>query len=172
MYDRYGAYAFGLAFNISGSRVLAEEAVQDAFMALWRDAAASGAGDQCLHGHLLSIVHQRAVSAVRGKKGARGQGRSAACSSVLPASGAEEAIPLLRRRNVVDALSELPTSQREAIRLVYLDGLTCRDAAEMLGIPVEAARARLREGLKNFQSASRAGSQPFIAAGGPRSAAT
>ena len=42
LYDRVGRVAYGLAFRVLRDDRLAEDAVQDAFLAVWRTAAGSG----------------------------------------------------------------------------------------------------------------------------------
>jgi len=51
---------------------------------------------------------------------------------------------------VREALAELPTDQREAIKLRVIDGLSYRELAEQVGITEQTARARASRGLRRI----------------------
>ncbi|HEU0115419.1 MAG TPA: sigma-70 family RNA polymerase sigma factor, partial [Thermomicrobiales bacterium] len=62
LYDRYGRLAFGLAYRVLGDAGAAEEAVQDAFMLVWRRAETFDPGrGSGVRAWLLTIVHHRAI---------------------------------------------------------------------------------------------------------------
>ena len=65
LYDRFGRIAYGLALRILRDATLAEDAVQDAFLAAWRTAASFDPGRGKASTWLLTLVHRRAVDVVR-----------------------------------------------------------------------------------------------------------
>ena len=65
LYDRYGRVAYGLALRIVRDRALAEDAVQEAFLAVWRSAGAFLAEQGKPSTWILTLVHRRAVDLVR-----------------------------------------------------------------------------------------------------------
>jgi RNA polymerase sigma factor (sigma-70 family) len=65
LYDRVGRVAYGLAFRVLRDERLAEDAVQEAFLALWRTAAAFRAERAKASTWILTLVHRRAVDLVR-----------------------------------------------------------------------------------------------------------
>src|SRR6476619_237499 len=65
LYDRYGRVAYGLALRIVRDRALAEDAVQEAFLAVWRSAGAFLAEQGKASTWILTLVHRRAVDLVR-----------------------------------------------------------------------------------------------------------
>src|SRR5213592_4726875 len=65
LYDRYGRPAYGLALRILRDESLAEDAVQDAFLALWRTASRFVPEKGKASTWILTLVHRRAVDVVR-----------------------------------------------------------------------------------------------------------
>ena len=65
VYDRYGRVAYGLALRIVRDRSLAEDAVQEAFLAVWRSAGSFLAEHGKPSTWILTLVHRRAVDLVR-----------------------------------------------------------------------------------------------------------
>src|ERR1700693_5720836 len=65
LYRRYAPSAYGLAFRLTGQQVLAQDAVHDAFLALWRAPEAYDPSRGLFRTFFLSLVHHRAVDTVR-----------------------------------------------------------------------------------------------------------
>ena len=68
LYDRYRAMAFAIALRITADSTLAEDVVQDAFLGVWRHADRYVEGRGSVKTWLLSIVHHRAIDAVRRRR--------------------------------------------------------------------------------------------------------
>ena len=73
LYDRFGRLAFRLAFRILRDRALAEDAVQEAFLAVWRSADAYKRERAKPSTWILTVVHRRAVDIVRREQTRRGE---------------------------------------------------------------------------------------------------
>jgi len=146
LYDRFGRLAFRLAFRILRDRALAEDAVQEAFLAVWRSADAYKRERAKPSTWILTVVHRRAVDIVR-----REQSRRAEPLEVAPEPAAgpadEDAVLRDRRAAVQAALTELPGEQRQALELAYYGGLTQSQLAERLGVPLGTVKSRMFAGL-------------------------
>ena len=68
LYDRYKTMAYSIAYRITNDATLAEDVVQDAFLGAWRNAARYVEGRGSVKTWLLSIVHHRAIDAVRRRR--------------------------------------------------------------------------------------------------------
>ena len=68
LYEHYGAMAFSIAYRITGDRTAAEDVVQEAFLGAWRNAARYVDARGTVRTWLLSIVHHRAIDAVRRRR--------------------------------------------------------------------------------------------------------
>ena len=146
LYDRFGRLAFRLAFRILRDRALAEDAVQEAFLAVWRSADAYKRERAKPSTWILTVVHRRAVDIVRREQSRRGEPLEVAPeTSAGPAD--EDAVLRDRRAAVQAALTELPGEQRQALELAYYGGLTQSELAERLGVPLGTVKSRMFAGL-------------------------
>ena len=146
LYDRFGRLAFRLAFRILRDRALAEDAVQEAFLAVWRSADAYKRERAKPSTWILTVVHRRAVDLVRREQSRRGEPLEVAPEpSVGPVD--EDAVLRDRRAAVQAALTELPGEQRQALELAYYGGLTQSELAERLGVPLGTVKSRMFAGL-------------------------
>ena len=150
LYDRIGGTAYGLAYRILRDEALAEDAVQEAFLGLWRSAGTFVPERAKASTWLLTLVHRRAVDLVRREQRRRAEPLEGAPE---PAEGsAEEAAWLrLERERVQAALAALPDQQREAIELAYYGGYTQSELAERLGEPLGTIKSRMFTGLARLR---------------------
>jgi RNA polymerase sigma-70 factor (ECF subfamily) len=150
LYDRYGRVAYGLALRILRDAALAEDAVQDAFLAVWRSAASFAAEKAKPSTWILTLVHRRAVDVVRREQRRRADPIEEA-EHPSSESVDEEADLRDRRRAVQAALERLPADQREALELAYYGGLTQSEIAERLGLPLGTIKSRMFTGLRRLR---------------------
>ena len=150
LYDRFGRIAYGLALRILRDATLAEDAVQDAFLAAWRTAVSFDPGRGKASTWLLTLVHRRAVDVVR-----REERRRADPLDADPAAGgestAETAEVREERRRVQAALAQLPPDQRQALELAYYGGLSQSELAERLGVPLGTVKSRMFVALSTLR---------------------
>ena len=150
VYDRHGRLAYGLALRILRDPALAEDAVQEAFLAVWRSAGRFVAERSKASTWLLTLVHRRAVDLVRREE----RRRADSIDNVEPPSGeaTDEAVWLrFERERVQDALRALPDAQREALELAYYGGFTQSELADRLGLPLGTIKSRMFAGLTRLR---------------------
>ena len=150
LYDRYGRVAYGLALRIVRDRALAEDAVQEAFLAVWRSAGAFLAEQGKPSTWILTLVHRRAVDLVRREERRRADPLDDTDQPTGEATD-EEAWLRAQRQVVQEALRKLPPEQREAIELAYYGGFTQSELAEKLGLPLGTIKSRMFTGLKRLR---------------------
>ncbi len=151
LYDRYGRAAYGLAFRVLRDEALAEDAVQEAFLAVWRGASRFIPERAKASTWIMTLVHRRAVDLVRREE----RRRTDPLPEVELESGEPSAAELvwlrLERERVQAALRRLPDSQREAIELAYYGGFTQSELAERLGEPLGTIKSRMFTGLSRLR---------------------
>jgi RNA polymerase sigma factor (sigma-70 family) len=150
LYDRFGRVAYGLAHRILRDQALAEDAVQEAFLAVWRSADSYRRERAKPSTWILTLVHRRAVDLVRREHRRRGE----PLDEVPEAAGdsvADEVDIRERRATVQSALAQLPDDQREALELAYYGGYTQSELAERLGVPLGTIKSRMFAGLARLR---------------------
>ncbi len=154
LYDRHAGIAFASALRICTDRALAEDAVQEAFLSLWRARGRFDRRRGNVRGWVLTIVRNRAIDVVR-----RGAGdRSELIEHLL-----EERLEALQRTDEeVDgrerasglrvALECLPAEQSSVIELAYYGGYTQAEIAAIFDAPVGTIKGRIRLGLEKLRA--------------------
>ena len=154
VYDRHSQAAFSLAYRMAGSRGIAEDIVQEAFLNIWRSGARYERARGSVRTWVLGIVHHRAVDALRRsfvheRRRASDEGLEETLETGertdVEAARHEEAAA------VRAALSHLPADQVQVIELAYFGGFTHTEIAEMLQTPVGTVKGRMRLGLEKLR---------------------
>jgi RNA polymerase sigma factor (sigma-70 family) len=150
LYDRYGRTAYGLALRVLRDPALAEDAVQEAFLAVWRTASRFVPERGRASTWILTLVHRRAVDTVRREQRRRADSLDRAAEPSV--EGVEEDAWLhLQRVRVQEALRHLPDAQREALELAYYGGFSQSELAERLGQPLGTIKSRMFGGLSRLR---------------------
>src|SRR5829696_3850626 len=152
LYDRFGRVAYGVALRILRDQALAEDAVQEAFLAVWRSAGSYRRERAKPSTWLLTLVHRRAVDLVRREDRRRAERLDDPPEDVGVAVP-EEAQLRERRAAVQAALGRLPADQRQALELAYYGGYTQSELAEHLGVPLGTVKSRMFAGLSRLRDA-------------------
>jgi RNA polymerase sigma factor (sigma-70 family) len=147
LYRRFGRLAYGLAFRILRDDALAQDAVQEAFLGVWRAAGRFTAERAKPSTWLLTLVHRRAVDLVRREQ----RRRTEPLQPETEQATADEAELATQRQTIREALRQLPAEQREAIELAYYGGYTQSELAERLGEPLGTIKSRMFAGLARLR---------------------
>src|ERR1051325_5203385 len=136
LYDRHGGAAFSLAYRMVGTRAIAEDIVQEAFLSIWRSKVRYERARGSVRTWVLGIVHHRTIDALR--RNLVHERRRASAEGIEERQQADELteVEAVRRqeaREVRAALSALPGEQARVIELAYYGGFTHTQIAEMLG---------------------------------------
>jgi RNA polymerase sigma-70 factor, ECF subfamily len=175
IYDRHVDAVYATASRLTADRQIAEEVVQETFLALWNRAELFNPQAGSLAAWLHTIARNRTVDRLRaaGRRpnlvplsAASGQDeadsaaldRLVASGTVLGGAsiglGPEGELEATELRRVLrDALAELPESERTAIVLAYREDLTQTEIAERLGWPLGTVKTRTRRALLRLREA-------------------
>ena len=153
LYQRYGGACFALARRILDDVQLAEDVVQQVFLATWQ-----GTGYDPKRGAvstwLLSVTHHKAVDAVRREGNRRKRLASEQALLEVAAAGPgpdDETWQRLRADRTRAALRLLPAEQREVVLLAYYGGYTQREIADMTGLPLGTVKSRTLAAMRRLR---------------------
>jgi len=155
LYERFGRLAFGLAYRILGESPSAEDAVQEAFLTVWRQAERLDPARGRVGSFLMTVVHHKAIDLLRSRRGqaARSVPLDPATIEAQEADVLDRVATSMGAAAAREALRSLPQEQREPIELAYFEGMTHVEIAEALGVPLGTVKSRLRLGLERMRSA-------------------
>jgi RNA polymerase sigma-70 factor (ECF subfamily) len=154
VYDRHCGAAFSLAYRMCGSRALAEDVAQEAFLSIWRSGGRYDRARGSVRTWVLGIVHNRAIDALR--RSVVHDRRRASDEGIEERFEARERtdVEAARRdeaKQIRGMLETLPEDQSRVIELAYFGGFTHSEIAEMLGAPIGTVKGRMRLGLEKLR---------------------
>ncbi len=154
IYDRHSGAAYSLAYRILGSRGAAEDAVQEAFLTVWRSRSRYMPERGSLRTWVLAICHRRSIDVLRRNVVHLRRQQAASENEDRNLEGDRTEVEVVRRedaREVRAALDELPSAQRKVLELAYFGGFTHREIAGMLEEPMGTVKGRMRLGLQKLR---------------------
>lgn len=155
LYDRYGRLVYSTVYRIVQDHGAAEEVTQDVFVRCWRSVDRYRPERAGLASWLLAIAHHRAIDELRSRRGKSRRRELTEEHLALIAADDPAIDEALVRSEVRAALATLPEAQREVIELIFWGGLTRREAAERLQLPLGTVHTRLRLGMSKLREAFR-----------------
>jgi RNA polymerase sigma-70 factor (ECF subfamily) len=148
LYDRFGRTAFALSFRIVRDRELAEDAVQESFLAAWRRASSFDPARAKVSTWLFTIVRNKSVDLVRREESRPSLTSDEALREEPSGIDVEAQVTAhLGNERVHAALSALSPRDREVLELAYFGGLTQSELAARLQEPIGTIKSRTHAAL-------------------------
>jgi RNA polymerase sigma factor (sigma-70 family) len=156
LYQRYCRSLYSLVYRMVVNHQVAEDLLQDAFLAVWRCATSYSPQTGAVRSWLFSIIYHRTIDYLRRVR----------CQSTLQEVPLEEialhesiaspdtwdeAWRSVKSSYIRAALLKIPTEQRLVIELAYFQGWTHTEIAERRQIPLGTVKARMRLGLTHLR---------------------
>jgi len=155
LYDRFSSSVLGLAYKMLSDRAAAEEVLQETFWKAWQKAGQYQAERGSVQSWLFAIAHNACIDELR-----RRRLEHTLIDEQQVERNRPEAPDLdvqvawgIERRQVREALQDLPSEQRQVIELAFFGGLTRQEIAAKVGIPLGTVHTRARLGLQKLKQA-------------------
>lgn len=149
VYDAVAGSVLGVARAVLRDQAQSEEVAQEVLVEVWRTAPRYRPERGTAINWILTLAHRRAVDRVRSVEAAAARDTKAALLDHHPAYDevTEQVETRLEQEQVRRCLRTLTELQRQSVTLAYYRGLTYREVAEALALPLGTVKTRLRDGL-------------------------
>lgn len=154
LYDRYVKFVYAFARKAADDEQTAKDIVQGVFLRLWTTKAEYRAKDGLFVNWLLTIARNVSIDLHRQRRrhapnveleAAERYGLASEISDSMPEIAVAQSFV---RERLCEACSYLSESQAKLIDLVYWQGYTLREAAELMSEPLGTVKNRLHQALK------------------------
>lgn len=146
--DRYGGLVWSLARRWNRSQADAEDAVQDVFVSLWRNAERFDPDVAKEATFVAMIARRRLIDRMRktGRRPTEATLNEDAAGASEPGGGVSTEVGEDAAR-AERAMSELSDSQQRVLRLSIMHGLSHERIAAATGMPLGSVKTHIRRGL-------------------------
>ncbi len=144
--DAYGGLVWSLARRYFGRSAEAEDAVQDAFIAVWKSAERYDPGTAKESTYIAMIARRRMIDRLR-KQGRRPESQPLESAPEPEVESTDRLADEELAGKVLQTIDALDPPQPEVIRHSLLDGLTHAEIAEKMGLPLGTVKTHIRRGL-------------------------
>jgi len=162
VYDKYAPLCYNIAYRIANDRSAAESILQEAFLKVW-DKAAYYDGRGSVAGWIVRITRNQALDWLRHERTRSSQiayswdddNENVERDRASADYGANPELHMTVQdtsNRLRSALSKLPSEQRFAVELSFLDGLSHHAIAELTGAPLGTIKTRVRLGLQKLRA--------------------
>jgi len=154
LYDRHAGLVYGISCQLLGNTAEAEDLTQDVFLTLTKECPYDPQRGS-LRTYLRILTRSRALDRLRlrvRRQRVRNQELNEN-AKVLSESPMEEVVQIERSKEVLSALEQLSTKEREVLRMAYYQGLSQSEIARRLDTALGTVKSRTRRGLLKLRQA-------------------
>ena len=149
VYDIVVSPVLGVVRAVLRDQAQSEEVAQEVLVEVWRTAPRYRPDRGTAINWIRTLAHRRAIDRVRSVEATAARDHRAAVMDHMPEYDevSEQVEARIEREQVRRCLRTLTELQRQAVTLAYYRGLTYRQVAEALTLPLGTVKTRLRDGL-------------------------
>jgi RNA polymerase sigma-70 factor, ECF subfamily len=152
LYDRHAGWLTVRMTRRCAKPDVVDHAIQDTFLALWQAAGVyRGGGD--VAAYIWGIGVRRLIDSIRRDAGMRRPLPWRAAEAQTVVSAEDQVLLGIEHGRLGQALAELSPELRGAIEATVLDGLTCAEAAVLLGVAEGTIKSRCHRARRALRAA-------------------
>jgi RNA polymerase sigma-70 factor, ECF subfamily len=154
LYDETSPRVYGAVLRMLRSPELADEMTQQVYLEIWRDASRYDASKGSVLAWIMALAHSRFVDRVRTLSMESVRERYAELNGNRELDRVGDQTGRSPQAELAsDALRSLTEIQRQVVTLTYFGGFSQSEVAQLLGLPLGAVKARIRDGLLGLRDA-------------------
>lgn len=157
LYRRHRPVLRSVIHRVMNSDADTDDVLQDVYIQLWNQAGSYSAKKGQLLGWLITVARRRALDRVRQNCAYRNATDRYEKTMAKPEMLQQEASSVDRevwkhelRDRMSGLLQKLPEAQRDAVRLTYYQGLSQREIAARLAVPLGTIKTRIELGMRKL----------------------
>ena len=147
---KYGAALLGILLKMTGSKEEAEDLLQDTSVKIWKNAQQYDEKKGRLFTWLLNIARNTAIDKTRTQKYQKGKKSQPLDDTVYNSIKLSEEMKM-SDPGLENQINNLDPKYRQIIDLIYLQGYSQKEVAELLSIPLGTVKTRARAGLRQLR---------------------
>ena len=159
LYGQVSPQLFSILLRILKRKDLAEEALQDALLSVWRNAGSYSAEKGAPMTWLVSICRYRALDMLRRERREvslepaqeAAEDEMAETAGLADVAADPELISKAEERALEECMRRLNDGQQTSLRLAYVDGCTHEEIAARIKSPIGTVKSWVRRGLESLK---------------------
>ncbi|MER8104869.1 sigma-70 family RNA polymerase sigma factor [Kitasatospora sp. NPDC094016] len=154
LHDAVSAALFLIVLRVVRDRAQTQEVVQEVLLEIWDKAHRFEPARGTAMAWIATVAHRRAVDRVRTARAAAERDLRARLLDHVPDFDdvSEQVEHRLRHEQIRDCLLALTDLQRQAVDMVYFQGLSCQEFTDRLNLPLGTAKSRVRDALLRLRT--------------------
>lgn len=151
LYNATSAKLFGVTLRVLGDRAEAEDALQDIYVKIWRNADKYRVNGLSPMTWLITIARNTAIDRLRARRAGGAELEEVADLADAAPGPEAEAIAASERTRIAACLEELDAQKAGAVRMAYLFGHSYQELAATYDVPLNTIRTWLRRSLQKLR---------------------
>jgi RNA polymerase sigma-70 factor (ECF subfamily) len=147
LYDATSAKLLGVCLRILHDRSAAEDAMQDTFIKVWKNADRFAVNGYSPMTWLITIARNTSIDRLRASKPTADIDDYTDTIAATGPSAEGQVIAAAEARLISKCFAELEPTRSAAVKAAYLDGTPYNDLAQKFNVPLNTMRTWLRRGL-------------------------
>lgn len=158
LYELYHRLLFGMVLSIVKKREEAEDMLQEIFVKIWNKAESFDPERGNAYSWIVTLARNQAIDRIRSKGYKSQEKQSVSIHQPLFSLEGDKHDPMEttifsdRAELVKKALGQIPEAQSEVIKIAYYRGMTQREIADYLDIPLGTVKTRTRQGMMKLKN--------------------
>jgi RNA polymerase sigma-70 factor, ECF subfamily len=152
LYERFSDALYGILFRIVHDEEQAADLLQDAFLKIWQQAQKYDATKGTVFTWMLNVTRNLALDKLRSAEFSKKKQTFSLEDNVNTYERSSSNDHAERAADVVEMVSRLQPQHKQLIEMVYIQGYTQAEVADILAIPLGTVKTRIRSALQYLRS--------------------